>query len=304
MKRNPITLVTGAVLALIFALMLFAFQVRKTEIAVVTTFGQYSASHSEPGLYWRLPWPIQKIYRFDNRIQTFETKFEQTMTRAEPIMISVYVGWKITDPNIFLKTVNGDVLEAERRLEPLVRNFKNGVIGQHPFSDLISTNSAALKFDQIEEEMLKGIQAPAQTNYGIRVELLGIKQLGLPESVTTAVFTRMRAERQTRISELRSQGEARASFIRSNANSETNNMLTSAEAEATIIRGDAEREAAKYYEVFAQEPALAIFLWGLKALEVSLKERATLILDHQTTPFNLLNSQPGDLPSSGVKTNR
>lgn len=40
MKRNPLTLVIGLVLILIFGLLLFTFQVRTTEVAVVTTFGK------------------------------------------------------------------------------------------------------------------------------------------------------------------------------------------------------------------------------------------------------------------------
>jgi regulator of protease activity HflC (stomatin/prohibitin superfamily) len=44
MKRNLITLITAAVLLVIFVCMLFTFQVRQTEVAVVTTFGEYSRS--------------------------------------------------------------------------------------------------------------------------------------------------------------------------------------------------------------------------------------------------------------------
>ncbi|MEJ0091003.1 MAG: hypothetical protein WDM80_14825 [Limisphaerales bacterium] len=38
MKRNLLTVVIGALLIVIFALLLFVFQVRKSEVAVVTTF--------------------------------------------------------------------------------------------------------------------------------------------------------------------------------------------------------------------------------------------------------------------------
>ena len=39
MRRNPLTPVIGLLLILIFGLLLFTFQVRTTEVAVVTTFG-------------------------------------------------------------------------------------------------------------------------------------------------------------------------------------------------------------------------------------------------------------------------
>ena len=298
MKRNPLTLITGLVLVAIFGLMLFAFQVRSTEVAVVTTFGRYSRSITAPDLYWRLPWPIQKVYRFDNRIQAYEKKFEQTTTSdALNLLVSVYVGWKIADPKLFLDTLGGDIVKAEQTLDPLIRNVKNGIISRYAFSDLISTNAAALKFEQIEKEMLTAVQSQAKANYGIQIELLGIKQLGLPESITTAVFNRMKAERQTRIQEFRSQGEMQAAILRANANNETNKVLTYAQAESTKILGEAEREAAKYYAVFAQNPELFVFLKSLKSLEAATKDRTTLILDQQSAPFNLLNGA-GDVPAA------
>lgn len=294
-KPNPLTLFTGGVLVVIFGFMLFAFQVRSTEVAVQTTFGRYSRSLDKPDLYFRLPWPVQKVYKFDNRIQTYEKKFEQTTTKdALNLLVSVYVGWRIADPRVFLETLNGDLTKAEQTLDPLVRNVKNGVIAGHPFSDLISTNAAALKFDQIEQEMLKQIQVQAKANYGIQIELLGIKQLGLPESITTAVFNRMKAERQQRIVQFRSEGEMRANIIKASANNATNRVLTMAQAEATKIMGEAEREAAKYYSVFDQSPDLYLFLKSLKALESSTREKTTIILDQNTAPFNLLNPRASE----------
>src|SRR5256885_15174705 len=118
MKRNLITLITAAVLLVIFACMLFTFQVRQTEVAVVTTFGEYSRSITEPGLKGRLPWPIQKVYEFDNRLQTFDRKFDETITKDQKnLVIAVYAGWQIADPKVFLESFNGDMTKAEQKLE-------------------------------------------------------------------------------------------------------------------------------------------------------------------------------------------
>ena len=293
MKRNPITLVTAGVLAVIFILMLFAFQVRMTEVAVVTTFGKFTRSITEPGLYFRLPWPIQKIYSFDNRRQSFDSKLEQTTTKdAINLLVSVYVGWRVKEPRVFLESFNGDFSKAEQELEPLVRNVKNGIVGQYPLGALISTNVAQIQFDDIEKRILTEVQKQTEARYGVSVEILNIRQLGLPESITAKVFDRMRAERLRLVKKHQSDGEKEAAIIRATANSETNRILTYAAAEATKIRGEAEREAARSYSVFKQNPDLAIFLLQLRTLEQSLKERTTLILDQQTAPFNMLNSAP------------
>jgi membrane protease subunit HflC len=290
MKKNPITLITGVVLVVLFFFMLFSYQVRETEVAVVTTFGRYSRSVTEPGFRFRLPWPIEKVYEFDKRLQNFESKYEQTTTRDQNnILAQVYVGWRIADPRIFLERFNGDVQEAQRTLEPVMRNAKAEVLGTHLFSDLVSTNTGALTFDRIEEEMLARVRQQAETLYGMKIELVGIKRLGLPESVTTSVFERMRAERQRLVATYETEGEREAKIIRATADGQAAEILADAKAEAIRITGEAELKAQEFYEVFEQKPELAIFLLQLKAMEEALKERTHLILDSQTPPLNLLN---------------
>ncbi len=290
-NRKAISLVTGFVLAIIFALMMFAFQVRQTDIVVVTTFGKYSKSISEPGLYWRMPWPIQRIHRFDCRTQNFERAFEQTSTKdAINILITVFGGWKVTNPQLYLESLNGDKLKAETALEPLIRNAKNIIIGQHLFSDIVSTNDANIKFDEIEKAILNNVREKTIASYGVEMEFIHIKQLGLPESITTKVMDRMRAERDTRVKQFQAEGEKEAQIIRAQADNEASRILAEANARSIEITGAAEAEASKYYAILEKNPDLAIFNFRRSALENSLKNRTTLILDSQTTPFNLLKS--------------
>jgi membrane protease subunit HflC len=301
MKRNKIALLTGAVLAVIFVCMLFTFQVRQTEVAVVTTFGRFSRSITEPGLQWRLPWPIQKVYEFDNRLQAYEKKFDETITQDQiNLVIAVYAGWKIADPRLFLESFNGDLAKAEQTLEPVIRNAKSGVLSKHNFSDLISTNEAELKFDEVEKEMLEAAQRGVKTTYGIAIETLGIKQLGLPESITSTVFERMRAERQRLVARYQSEGDRDAKIIRAEADAKANKIAAEASGQAKKILGEADAKAAEYYETFRKNPELAIFLMQLDALEQSLKERAYLILGSQTPPFNLFNGTTGGAGAVGA----
>mgnify|MGYP000849122114 CR=1 FL=1 len=291
--RNPVTFVTAGLLLVIFILMLFAFQVRTTEVAVVTTFGRISRSLTEPHLYFRWPWPIQSVYKFDNRVQNFERKFEETTTRdAINLLVTVFAGWKVADPERFLQSLNGDPLKAEQNLEPLIRTAKNGVLGQTLFSELISTNQAELKFNAIESQMLASVQSQARETYGIDVLFLGLKQLGLPQSITTKVFDRMKAERQTRVRQFQTEGERDAQIIRAQADNLTRKTLADARATAIEITGSAEAKASEYYRVLQQNPDLANFLFQRNALEQALKDRATLILDQQTPPFSMMQGMP------------
>ncbi|HVR36456.1 MAG TPA: protease modulator HflC [Methylomirabilota bacterium] len=289
MKRNYLTLGIGLFVLLVFGLLLVCFQVRQTEVALVTTFGRPSASLVEPGLYFKWPWPIQRVQKFDKRIQNFQDRATETSTRdGKNVIVQVYVGWTISDPELFRERFDGSLLQAERFLEGLVSDAKNTVIGLHPFSDLISTDPQELKFAEIEEDIQARISNQAEERYGLTINLLGIKVLNLPESITENVFERMRKERERFVVEIRAEGERRASDIRSEAERDRENLLATARAEATRIRGQADAEADQYYKVFSQNPELAILLLKVNALESSLKERSTLILDRRTPPFDLI----------------
>ena len=298
MKRNPLTLAVGFLLILIFFLLLFAFQVRTTEVAVVTTFGKPTRPITEPGFNLKWPWPIQKVHKFDQRTHNFEGKLEQVMTsNGYPVTISVYVGWKISDPTVFFPRFGGSVPKAEENLEGLIRNAYSGVIGRHPFSHLISTDTNELKFTEIEQQMLERIQADSRavTN-GIDIKFLGIKRIGLPESVTQLVFERMQSERKLQEDKIKFEGERLASDIRSAADLESARQLADADATATRTRSLGEKEAAKYFAVFEQNPELANFLLKLNGLELFLKDRTTLILDQGTPPIDLLRPPNSNAP--------
>lgn len=293
MKHHPVTFVTGFVVAAIFAAMLVCFQVRQTEVAVVTTFGRFSRTIDQPGFNLRWPWPIQSVHRFDNRIRNFERKYEQVTTRdARLILIDVFLGWKIKDARVFLERFGGDQTVAEERLEGILRDAKNGVVGQHPLSDFISPNPNELKFDRIEQEMLDSVKSKALDNYGVEVALLGIKQIGLPQSITEKVFERMKAERDQLVKQFQGEGAGEAIRIRSEADLKRDQILAEAEAKATVIRGNAEQQAALALRTFEQNPELAVYLLKLDALEQALRERATLVVDTRTPPFDLLRTPP------------
>lgn len=286
----------GALLIVIFGLLLFLFQVRTSEVAVVTTFGRPTRPITEPGLYAKWPWPAQKVHKLDKRIQNFESKFEETLTPdGYNLLVMVYAGWRISDPTLFFpKFAGGSVAEAERTLDALIRSAKNEVVGRHPFSDFISTDEKNLKFTQVEAEILKKVQAQLEANkYGIEVAFLGIKKLGLPESVTQNVFERMQSERQVLVSRIESEGSSQAEMLRAAANRDAAKLISDAEAEATRIRGEGEAEAAKSFAVLNQDPTLANFLQRLTGLELFLRDRTTLILDQNTSPLDLLNRPAG-----------
>jgi membrane protease subunit HflC len=284
-------------LLVIFALLLFTFQVRQSEVVVVSTFLKPTDTITNAGLYVKWPWPVQSINRFDQRVQTFEDKFSETYLADQSILLaSVYVGWRISDAKAFFpKFPGGSVLEAQRKLENMLRSAKLAVVGKHNLSEFVNSDPTQLKFNEIEQEIKSSVDAElAKNNYGISLEFLGIKRIGLPESVTQSVFDRMKAERTKYITEAQSDGEAQAAKIKSAADRQAADLVADATADATRIQGAGEAEAAKMLGVFQQNPQLAVFELQLDALKNSLNQKSTLIFDERWSPFSLFQNMPAN----------
>ena len=299
MKRNLITILTAAALVVIFVLLLFTFQVRQSQVAVVTTFGRTIGVY-QPGLHLRWPWPIQQVYKFDQRIQTFADKFSENLTQDNiNLIVSVYVGWRISDATNFLNSFpNGSIDVAQSQLQSILTSAKSAVVGSNTLSEFVNADPRQLKFDQIQNEIEQTVQSELQTNnYGIQVEFLGIAKLGLPEGVTEAVFARMRSERQVLISQAQNEGRAEAIKIRANADRQANETLANAEAQAKQIEGQGVAEAAQTLPIFQENPELAVFMLRIKALQDSLNQRSVMILDQRTPPFDLFNGSWTNAPS-------
>jgi membrane protease subunit HflC len=294
--KNISVIILVVVIALVLGMYLFSFQVSETEIAVVTTFGKAVEKKIEPGLHPKYPAPIQKVHKFDSRVRLYETKLEETTTRGGvPITVSNYVLWRIDDPLKFLETV-GSEDEAKDQLYPALRNTRNSIIGEYYFSQFVNSDPAKIEFDKIEADMESTLQAHALSEYGIRVEAVGIKQIGVSENVTKEVFERMKADRNSRTQKILSEGMAQAEKIKTNADMMKSELLAITNGEAAVIRGKGEAEAAEHYQKLEADPEFAMFLRDIEALGIILKDKSTIILNGETEPIKLLKGVPNLRP--------
>ena len=301
MKRNPLTIIISAVLAAIFVLLLFMFQVRESEVAVITTFDKPTAApYDQPGAYFKLPWPIQKVYKFDKRVQSFEDKFRQSLTADNnTLIVTVYVGWRISDARQFFPKFSGSVQGAQNQLESILSSQQQAVIGGHKLADFINTDPKALKFEEIENEIEQKVQADLDSHdYGIKVDFLGFKKIELPDAVTQSVFERMKDERQRLINQENSEGQRDAVIVKAEADRRAAELVANAQAEALRIKGEGEAAAAPTLKIFEQNPDLYIFLLRIDALKQSLSQNATLIFDDRTPPFDLFQNPPAKTSGS------
>lgn len=295
--KNLASIIFVLLVVVVLVVYLVSFQVRETETVVVTTFGEPKRSITEPGLYWKWPTPIQKVHRFDSRLQLFEGIMEETATKGgQPIIVTTYLVWNIAEPQKFLESV-GTIEEAQRKLRGRLRDKQNTVIGQHYFSEFVNTDPVKIRFEAIEKKMLQALTAPIKADYGIGIKTVGIKQLGVSSKVTEDVFERMRADRKAIADAITTQGQAEATKIKNDAERKRLELLALAEGRAKAIRGAGDAEAARHYKDLKEDPDFAMFLQDIEAIKKILKERSTVIISAQTRPFEILRRLPNIKPA-------
>lgn len=282
MSRNIPTLIVAGILVFTIVLMMCAFQVTFTETAVVTRFDKIKDVYTpeQAGLHFKWPWPIDQVHRYDTRLRSFETEFRQLGTEDQKtIVLTAFATWRIDDGRVFLKAIGREDAAAPK-IRDLLENRVSVVLRTHPLSSLVNVDPDQMKFSLIETEFLQGIHDAAKANYGIEIVSVGIKRLGIPESVTKEVFARMKEDRQKTIKELVAEGEAKAKEIRAEAQEISSRILARASAYAKTIEGRGEAEASKYYAAFAKNRTLSDFLKKLETLKKVLESgQTTMILD-------------------------
>lgn len=294
MKTNSVllrifTIVFTAAVLLISTL---TFQVQQYENAILILLGKPVRVLQEPGLYFRYPWPLSSVERLDKRLDVFEIRTSETLTKDKRnVVLPFFVAWKIENPLRYLESI-GSTENARNQLDNLITNAKNVVIGRYDFNQLISSNPEQVKLDEIQNSILNEVAEVILEDYGVKVEEIGILRISLPEANTSAVFDRMRAERAKVAAQLRAEGRQQADEIRAQADASRTIALAEANREAAETIGHGESEAAAIYrETYGKAPELYRFLRELESLEKVTSSRTRVILDTQSAPFNHLENE-------------
>ena len=298
--RNVAIPILIAVIFLVLAVYLVAFQVRETELAFVMRFGDPVRSITKPGLKLKWPTPIERVQKFDSRMRLLEAELAETTTRERvPIIVSTYIVWRVAEPLQFFNSVR-TIEDAEGKLRSQINDTQNRIIGQYAFAEFINSDPNRIRFDAIQERMLADLAPRVKNNYGIEVKTVGIKQLKISEDNTKVVFERMKAERKRRTEAIIALGNAEATKIRTDADAIRTGLLAAAEGRAKAIRGQGDAESAKYLEQMEADPNLAMYLRDLEALRTTLSTDTTVVIPADSEPFRLLKERPS-LKASGPK---
>jgi membrane protease subunit HflC len=262
------------------------------QAVLITRFGRPLRTATEPGLHWKLPWPIDQAVVLDLRRRVYETGQTEMLTRDKKNVIArTFVVWRVGDPLTFMQAI-GDQRAAESKLDGLLTNAAIGTLGAHDLSALVSTNPSDLQTEQIESELLASAAPVAMRSYGVTVDQIQLERIALPEENVTAVFDQMRAERSQFAAKFRAEGELEATRIRSEADLEAARASAKGAEEEARIRGEAAAQIARIYsDAHKVDPDLYKFTRSLESLDKLVTGGTSLVLRTDSEPFSLLENK-------------
>jgi len=287
MKRHLGIVVLAFLVVLVLLIYTVAYKVDFTEYALIKTFGRTTRvvdGRTEAGLKFKWFWPIQRLVRYDARTLLFEDTASEVPTRdKQNMLVTMYCAWRIGEPKKFHSSIE-TIKDGQERIRDLLRSAKKDVVGRHNMEDFVNTDPEKMQIRLIEQEVLEPVRRRAIADYGVTIVRVGIKSLGLPQSVTETVIEAMKEERQRDVRRFESAGEAQATAIRERAKAASGQIVAFAQRKAQEIRTAGDRAAAEYYKDFAENEEFSMFLRSLESLRTELKSRAVIILDGTQVP--------------------
>ena len=267
------------------------FIVDERELAIKFRLGEIVASEFEPGLHFKVPWPVNNVRKFDKRILTLDTRPERFLTgEKKNVTVDFFVKWRIRDPAIYYTTFMGDERQANQRLLQIIKNGLQLEFDQRTIQQVVADD----RVEMMQSMTLKGNEQVA--NFGIEIVDVRIKQIELPQEVRNSVFERMRAERERIAKEYRAQGQEAAKGIRAVAERERTVLLAEAQRDAETLRGEGDARATDIYaRAYSKNQEFYEFYRSMNAYRAALATgQEVLVLEPDSEFFKYFGSNAGE----------
>ena len=259
------------------------FIVDETEQVVILQFGKPVRTITQPGINFKVPFPIQEKIVFDDRLLEYDSPPEEILSQdKKTLIVDNYIRWKIVDPLQFLKTVQA-IPTALSRMDDIVYSELRRELGTHDMVEIITENR-----EQLMEEVTEASNS-ATMEYGISVIDVRIRRVDLPAENEESIFARMEAERKRQANKYRSEGEEEAQKIRAATDRDKTIILADAYKEAERLRGEGDAQAVNIYALsYSSDPKFYEFVRTLDAYKKVVDDKTTLVLPSNSRLFKLL----------------
>ena len=183
---------------LIVLILITVRQINQYERGIMLTMGRYTST-KEPG--WRLVIPIfQRMIKVDIRTKVVDVPDQEAITKDNiSIKINAVIYYKV-------ESAEKAVLEVESfyfAISQLAQTTMRNIVGEVSLDDLLKNR------DEIAKR-IESIVEKSSTSWGINVEAVELKDIGLPDDLKRTMAKAAEAEREKKAVVIQSEGEVLA----------------------------------------------------------------------------------------------
>ena len=260
------------------------------QVAVVTQFGKYTKTLN-PGLQWRLPYPIEAHQTVNiSQLRTFEVGYRgNARNKVLPESLMLTTDENIVDlqfvvqyrlmtngaPDYLFKTSQPDE-SVRQAAETAMRE----IVGKKPMDFVLYSGrtEVATEVQKLAQSILDRYQT------GIQISTVAIQNVQPPEQVQAAFDDAVKAgqDRERQINE----GNAYANKVLPEAQGQVARMMQEAEGYRATVVGDAKGDTARFSKVeaeFAKAPAITRERMYLSTMQEILGNTSKIMLDAQAS---------------------
>ncbi|MDE3839875.1 FtsH protease activity modulator HflK [Bacillus methanolicus] len=263
------------------------YTVDESEQAVILTFGKVEEGLTEPGLHFKLPWPIQSVEKLsketfslqfgyeekDGKIKEFPEETKMITGDENIVLADLVVQWKITDPEKYL--YNSD--DPKEILYDATSASLRSIIGSSKIDDALTSGKA-----EIEAEV-RDLLSTLVNKYDIGISVLAVKlqDVELPNDEVRKAFTNVTDARETmntKINEAKKYENKR----KNEAQGEKDALISTAEGDKAARIERARGDVAvfnKLYEEYRKNPDITRQRLVLETIEQVLPNTEIYIMN-------------------------
>lgn len=193
----PVSII--AILLLLWLLRASLRIVKEYERGVVFRLGRVSGVKG-PGLIWLIPF-IDQLRPVELRVVTLDVPTQEAITKDNvTVKVNAVCYFRVLNPQAAVVNVENYLLATQQIAQTTLRS----VLGQSELDELLSER------DQINLQLQQIIDEQTEP-WGVKVSVVEVKDVELPQSMQRAMARQAEAEREKRAKIIHAEGELQAS---------------------------------------------------------------------------------------------
>src|SRR6266542_3686150 len=188
---------------LLFLVVLFLFSAikvaRESERGIIFRLGRLLPEPKGPGLFLLIP-IVDRMVKVDLRTITLTVPPQEVITKDNvPVRVNAVAYFRIVAPKDAIVQIENFMVATSQIAQTTLRS----VLGQHVLDELLSERE---KINSILQGIIDETTAP----WGIKVSIVEVKDVEIPQGMQRALASQAEAERERRAKVINAEGEFQA----------------------------------------------------------------------------------------------